>query len=140
MGSYWGAYTESQIHRELASGLSCPVGFKNGTTGNVGIAVDAVRASSHSHHFLSVTKSGQSAIVKTAGNADCHVILRGGRVLIMMLILLQDSSRNLTGTRYLRKLWLMLVMGTPTKNQKTNILCVTACAREFPPGIRVFLV
>ncbi len=79
----WGAIgartTESQIHRELASGLSCPVGFKNGTTGNVGIAVDAVRASSHSHHFLSVTKSGQSAIVKTAGNADCHVILRGGK-------------------------------------------------------------
>ena len=68
----WGAIgartTESQIHRELASGLSCPVGFKNGTTGNVGIAVDAVRASNHSHHFLSVTKSGQSAIVKTAGN------------------------------------------------------------------------
>ena len=79
----WGAIgartTESQIHRELASGLSCPVGFKNGTTGNVGIAVDAVRASSHSHHFLSVTKSGQSAIVKTAGNSDCHVILRGGK-------------------------------------------------------------
>ena len=79
----WGAIgartTESQIHRELASGLSCPVGFKNGTTGNVSIAVDAVRASSHSHHFLSVTKSGQSAIVKTAGNADCHVILRGGK-------------------------------------------------------------
>jgi len=79
----WGAIgartTESQIHRELASGLSCPVGFKNGTTGNVGIAVDAVRASSHSHHFLSVTKSGQSAIVKTAGNTDCHVILRGGK-------------------------------------------------------------
>ena len=79
----WGAIgartTESQIHRELASGLSCPVGFKNGTTGNVDIAVDAVRASSHSHHFLSVTKSGQSAIVKTAGNSDCHVILRGGK-------------------------------------------------------------
>ena len=79
----WGAIgartTESQIHRELASGLSCPVGFKNGTTGNVSIAVDAVRASSHSHHFLSVTKSGQSAIVKTTGNNDCHVILRGGK-------------------------------------------------------------
>lgn len=79
----WGAIgartTESQVHRELASGLSCPVGFKNGTDGNVKIAVDAIKAASHSHHFLSVTKGGHSAIVSTAGNEDCHVILRGGK-------------------------------------------------------------
>jgi 3-deoxy-7-phosphoheptulonate synthase len=77
----WGAIgartTESQVHRELASGLSVPVGFKNGTDGNVQIAIDAVQAASHPHHFLSVTKQGLSAIVATRGNADGHVILRG---------------------------------------------------------------
>jgi 3-deoxy-7-phosphoheptulonate synthase len=79
----WGAIgartTESQVHRELASGLSCPVGFKNGTDGNVRIAIDAIRAAQSPHHFLSVTKGGHSAIVSTAGNEDCHVILRGGK-------------------------------------------------------------
>ena len=78
----WGAIgartTESQVHRELASGLSCPVGFKNGTDGNVRIAVDAIKAAQAPHHFLSVTKAGHSAIVSTAGNEDCHLILRGG--------------------------------------------------------------
>jgi 3-deoxy-7-phosphoheptulonate synthase len=80
----WGAIgartTESQVHRELASGLSCPVGFKNGTDGNVRIAIDAIKAAQGSHHFLSVTKGGHSAIVSTNGNEDCHVILRGGQV------------------------------------------------------------
>ena len=80
----WGAIgartTESQVHRELASGLSCPVGFKNGTTGDVKIAADAVGAASHPHHFLSVTKDGGTAIVATRGNPDCHVILRGGKL------------------------------------------------------------
>lgn len=79
----WGAIgartTESQVHRELASGLSCPVGFKNGTDGNVKIAIDAINAASHEHVFLSVTKGGHSAIVVTGGNEDCHVILRGGK-------------------------------------------------------------
>jgi 3-deoxy-7-phosphoheptulonate synthase len=78
----WGAIgartTESQIHRELSSGMSCPIGFKNGTDGNVQIAVDAIRAAGHSHHFLSVTKQGLAAIVETNGNPDCHLILRGG--------------------------------------------------------------
>jgi len=78
----WGAIgartTESQVHRELASGLSCPVGFKNGTDGNIRIAVDAIKAAQQPHHFLSVTKAGHSAIVSTRGNEDCHVILRGG--------------------------------------------------------------
>ncbi|MCS0351423.1 3-deoxy-7-phosphoheptulonate synthase AroG [Vibrio ordalii] len=79
----WGAIgartTESQVHRELASGLSCPVGFKNGTDGNIKIASDAIRSASASHHFLSVTKYGHSAIIQTAGNPDCHIILRGGK-------------------------------------------------------------
>ena len=70
--------TESQIHRELASGLSCPVGFKNGTDGNVRIAADAVKSASHPHHFMAVTKGGRSAIAATSGNEDCHIILRGG--------------------------------------------------------------
>ncbi|MBR2692170.1 MAG: 3-deoxy-7-phosphoheptulonate synthase [Aquamicrobium sp.] len=78
----WGAIgartTESQIHRELASGLSCPVGFKNGTDGNVRIAADAVKSAAHPHHFMAVTKGGRSAIAATTGNEDCHVILRGG--------------------------------------------------------------
>jgi 3-deoxy-7-phosphoheptulonate synthase len=78
----WGAIgartTESQIHRQLASGLSCPIGFKNSTDGAVQVAVDAIKSSSHSHIFLSVTKQGHSAIFSTAGNPDCHVILRGG--------------------------------------------------------------
>ena len=80
----WGAIgartTESQVHRELASGLSAPIGFKNGTDGNLKIAIDAIQAASRPHHFLSVHKNGQVAIVSTTGNGDCHVILRGGKV------------------------------------------------------------
>ncbi len=79
----WGAIgartTESQVHRELASGLSCPVGFKNGTDGTIKVAIDAINAASAPHCFLSVTKWGHSAIVNTSGNSDCHIILRGGR-------------------------------------------------------------
>jgi 3-deoxy-7-phosphoheptulonate synthase len=79
----WGAIgartTESQVHRELASGLSCAVGFKNGTDGNVKIALDAVLSASQPHHFLAVTKTGRSAIATTVGNEDCHIILRGGK-------------------------------------------------------------
>ncbi|MBC5786013.1 3-deoxy-7-phosphoheptulonate synthase [Ramlibacter sp. USB13] len=79
----WGAIgartTESQVHRELASGLSAPIGFKNGTDGNIKIATDAIQAAARGHHFLSVHKNGQVAIVQTNGNRDCHVILRGGK-------------------------------------------------------------
>ncbi len=78
----WGAIgartTESQVHRELASGLSCPVGFKNSTDGSLRVAIDAIGSASHPHHFLSVTKAGRSAIFSTSGNRDCHIILRGG--------------------------------------------------------------
>ncbi|MDB5897622.1 MAG: 3-deoxy-D-arabinoheptulosonate-7-phosphate synthase [Ramlibacter sp.] len=79
----WGAIgartTESQVHRELASGISAPIGFKNGTDGNIKIATDAIQAAARPHHFLSVHKNGQVAIVQTNGNPDCHVILRGGK-------------------------------------------------------------
>ncbi|MBW2419869.1 MAG: 3-deoxy-7-phosphoheptulonate synthase [Deltaproteobacteria bacterium] len=78
----WGAIgartSESQVHRELSSGLSMPVGFKNGTDGTIQVAIDAIRSSAHPHHFLSVTKQGQAAIVETRGNRECHLILRGG--------------------------------------------------------------
>jgi 3-deoxy-7-phosphoheptulonate synthase len=79
----WGAIgartTESQVHRELASGLSCPVGFKNGTDGNVRVAIDAIKTAETPHHFLSFTKEGKAAIFSTNGNEDCHIILRGGK-------------------------------------------------------------
>jgi 3-deoxy-7-phosphoheptulonate synthase len=79
----WGAIgartTESQVHRQLVSGISCPVGFKNGTSGNVQIAIDAILSAAHSHSFLGLTKAGQSAILVTTGNPDTHIILRGGR-------------------------------------------------------------
>ncbi|MGB1189972.1 MAG: 3-deoxy-7-phosphoheptulonate synthase, partial [Pseudomonadales bacterium] len=92
----WGAIgartTESQTHRELASGLSCPVGFKNATDGDIQVAVDAIRSASQPHHFLSVTKQGRSAIFKTVGNEDCHIILRGGKRANYDMFSVQDAS------------------------------------------------
>ncbi|MEM8661458.1 MAG: 3-deoxy-7-phosphoheptulonate synthase [Pseudomonadota bacterium] len=96
----WGAIgartTESQTHRELASGLSCPVGFKNATDGDVQVAVDAIKSASQPHHFLSVTKQGHSAIFQTAGNEDCHVILRGGKQPNYDMFSVDDTSTMLT--------------------------------------------
>lgn len=95
----WGAIgartTESQGHRELASGSSCPIGFKNGTYGNVDIAINAIKAASKPHHFLSVTKEGHSAIFTTAGNEDCHVILRGGIRPNYDSVSVEDASNEL---------------------------------------------
>ncbi|MEM7362959.1 MAG: 3-deoxy-7-phosphoheptulonate synthase [Pseudomonadota bacterium] len=95
----WGAVgartTESQTHRELASGLSCPVGFKNATDGSIQIAIDAIGSASRPHHFLSVTKAGNSAIFKTAGNEDCHIILRGGSHPNYDMFSVQDASEML---------------------------------------------
>ena len=97
----WGAIgartTESQVHRELASGLSCPVGFKNGTDGNVKIAIDAVKAAASPHHFLSVTKAGHSAIVSTNGNEDCHIILRGGKTTNYDASSVDAAAREIAG-------------------------------------------
>jgi 3-deoxy-7-phosphoheptulonate synthase len=96
----WGAIgartTESQTHRELASGLSCPVGFKNATDGDIQVAIDAIRSASQPHHFLSVTKQGHSAIFQTAGNADCHIILRGGKHPNYDMFSVDDASTMLT--------------------------------------------
>ena len=95
----WGAIgartTESQVHRELSSGLSCPVGMKNGTNGNLDIAVDGIRAASRSHHFLSLTKAGNSAIYTTAGNRDCHIILRGGKTPNYDAVSVNEASEKL---------------------------------------------
>ncbi|MEM8491458.1 MAG: 3-deoxy-7-phosphoheptulonate synthase [Pseudomonadota bacterium] len=96
----WGAIgartTESQTHRELASGLSCPVGFKNATDGDIQVAIDAIRSASQSHNFLSVTKQGRSAIFQTSGNRDCHVILRGGKHPNYDMFSVDDASAMLT--------------------------------------------
>ncbi|MDG0999154.1 MAG: 3-deoxy-7-phosphoheptulonate synthase, partial [Pseudomonadales bacterium] len=92
----WGAIgartTESQTHRELSSGLSCPVGFKNATDGDIQVAIDAINSASQPHHFLSVTKGGRSAIFKTAGNKDCHIILRGGKHPNYDMFSVEDAS------------------------------------------------
>ena len=97
----WGAIgartTESQTHRELASGLSCPVGFKNATDGDIQVAIDAIKSASQPHHFLSVTKQGRSAIFQTAGNEDCHIILRGGKHPNYDMFSVDDASAMLTG-------------------------------------------
>jgi len=99
----WGAIgartTESQVHRELASGLSAPVGFKNGTDGNLRIALDAIQAAGRPHHFMSVHKNGQVAIVETSGNKDCHVILRGGKAPNYDAASVQAACRELEAAR-----------------------------------------
>ena len=98
----WGAIgartTESQVHRELASGLSCPVGFKNGTDGSVRVAIDAIKTAASPHHFLSVTKEGQSAIISTTGNEDCHVILRGGKAPNYDASSVNDACENIASS------------------------------------------
>lgn len=98
----WGAIgartTESQTHRELASGLSCPVGFKNATDGDIQVAIDAINSASQPHHFLSVTKQGHSAIFQTTGNEDCHIILRGGKHPNYDMFSVDDASAMLTRT------------------------------------------
>jgi 3-deoxy-7-phosphoheptulonate synthase len=99
----WGAIgartTESQVHRELASGISAPIGFKNGTDGNIKIATDAIQAAARPHHFLSVHKNGQVAIVQTRGNRDCHVILRGGKAPNYDAASVEKACRELEAAR-----------------------------------------
>jgi 3-deoxy-7-phosphoheptulonate synthase len=121
----WGAIgartTESQIHRELASGLSCPVGFKNGTDGNIKIAVDAIRAAQTPHHFLSVTKGGHSAIVSTTGNEDCHIILRGGKTPNYDAASVDAAARTLGETGIPGRLMVDFSHGNSSKNPQKQI-------------------
>ena len=121
----WGAIgartTESQVHRELASGLSCPVGFKNGTDGNIKIAADAIKAASQPHHFLSVTKGGHSAIVSTSGNEDCHIILRGGKAPNYDAASVEEACRQLAANGLAGRLMIDASHANSSKNPQNQV-------------------
>jgi 3-deoxy-7-phosphoheptulonate synthase len=134
----WGAIgartTESQVHRELASGLSCPVGFKNGTDGNVRIAIDAIKAAQAPHHFLSVTKAGHSAIVSTSGNEDCHVILRGGKEPNYDANSVEAACRDLAAAGIPAKVMIDCSHGNSRKQFKRQLEVVEAVAEQLAGG------
>ena len=134
----WGAIgartTESQIHRELASGLSSPVGFKNGTDGNVKIAVDAIRAAQAPHHFLSVTKGGHSAIVSTAGNEDCHIILRGGKAPNYDAASVDAAAKALAEAGLAQRLMIDFSHANSSKNPQKQIEVGQDVARQLAAG------
>jgi len=134
----WGAIgartTESQIHRELASGLSCPVGFKNGTDGNIKIAVDAIRAAQSPHHFLSVTKAGHSAIVSTAGNEDCHIILRGGKQPNYDSASVDAAARGLAEAGLAQRLMIDFSHANSSKNPQKQVDVGHDVARQISGG------
>ena len=134
----WGAIgartTESQIHRELASGLSCPVGFKNGTDGNIKIAVDAIRAAQAPHHFLSVTKAGHSAIVSTAGNEDCHIILRGGKAPNFDAASVDAAGRGLAEAGLAQRLMIDFSHSNSSKNPQKQMDVGADVGRQLSHG------
>jgi 3-deoxy-7-phosphoheptulonate synthase len=134
----WGAIgartTESQIHRELSSGLSCPVGFKNGTDGNVRIAVDAIKAAQHPHHFLSVTKEGRSAIVSTSGNEDCHVILRGGKVPNYDAVSVDTACKEIGAAGLAAKVMIDASHGNSSKVARNQLNVVGDIANQLAAG------
>ena len=134
----WGAIgartTESQIHRELASGLSCPVGFKNGTSGDIKVALDAVRAAQNPHHFLSVTKSGRSAIVATSGNNDCHIILRGGKEPNYDTSSVKLVSDKLSSNKLPSKVIVDASHGNSNKQPKNQINVVSELSERISTG------
>lgn len=134
----WGAIgartTESQIHRELASGLSCPVGFKNGTDGNIRIAVDAIKAAASPHHFLSVTKEGLSAIVSTTGNEDCHVILRGGKTPNYDAASVQEACNELAASGLTAKVMIDCSHANSLKQYKLQMDVAKSVAEQLRSG------
>ena len=134
----WGAIgartTESQIHRELASGLSCPVGFKNGTDGNVKIAVDAIKAASQPHHFLSVTKGGHSAIVSTSGNEDCHVILRGGKTPNYDAASVEQACKDISANGLASRLMIDTSHANSSKKPENQIPVCADIAKQVAGG------
>ena len=134
----WGAIgartTESQVHRELASGLSCPVGFKNGTDGNVRIAIDAIRAAQSPHHFLSVTKAGHSAIVSTSGNEDCHVILRGGKEPNYDATHVDAAAREIAAAALAARLMIDFSHANSVKDFKRQIAVANDVAAQIAAG------
>jgi 3-deoxy-7-phosphoheptulonate synthase len=134
----WGAIgartTESQVHRELASGLSCPVGFKNGTDGNVRIAVDALKAARAPHHFLSVTKAGHSAIVSTNGNEDCHIILRGGKHPNYDASSVEAAAKELAGAGLEQRLMIDCSHSNSQKMYQRQVDVARELARQVATG------
>ena len=134
----WGAIgartTESQVHRELASGLSCPVGFKNGTDGNIKIAVDAIKAASQPHHFLSVTKGGHSAIVSTGGNEDCHIILRGGKAPNYDAASVDAACRDIAAAGLASRLMIDASHANSSKNPENQVPVCADIAAQVAGG------
>jgi 3-deoxy-7-phosphoheptulonate synthase len=126
--------TESQIHRELASGLSCPVGFKNGTDGNVRIAADAVKSASHPHHFMAVTKGGRSAIAATSGNEDCHIILRGGSKPNYDSSSVNAAASELARTGVATRMMIDASHANSSKKPENQPLVVADIARQISDG------
>jgi 3-deoxy-7-phosphoheptulonate synthase len=136
----WGAIgartTESQSHRQLASGLSCPVGFKNGTDGNIRIAVDAIKAANSRHHFISVTKSGHVAVFKTAGNEDCHVILRGGKAPNYDAASVDAACRELAGAGLAQHVMVDLSHANSAKQYRKQLEVGADVAAQLAAGER----
>ena len=136
----WGAIgartTESQVHRELASGLSAPVGFMNGTDGNVKIAVDALLAARQKHHFLSVHKSGQVAIVETRGNDDCHIILRGGKTPNYEAAAVQAACAELSRAKLPERLMVDCSHANAAKDFRRQSAVAADIARQLAGGER----
>ncbi|NDH06800.1 3-deoxy-7-phosphoheptulonate synthase, partial [bacterium] len=136
----WGAIgartTESQVHRELASGLSAPIGFKNGTDGNLKIAIDALLASAQPHHFLSVHKNGQVAIVETGGNEDCHVILRGGKTPNYDAESVNAASSALKAAGLMERLMIDLSHSNSSKQYKKQIEVAVDVGAQIARGDR----
>ncbi len=132
----WGAIgartTESQVHRELASGLSCPVGFKNGTDGTIKVAIDAINAAGAPHCFLSVTKWGHSAIVNTSGNGDCHIILRGGKEPNYSAKHVAEVKEGLNKAGLPAQVMIDSAMLTRPNNSKSRWMCVLTFASRLP--------
>jgi 3-deoxy-7-phosphoheptulonate synthase len=126
--------TESQIHRELASGLSCPVGFKNGTDGNVRIAADAVKSASHPHHFMAVTKGGRSAIAATSGNEDCHIILRGGSRPNYDSASVASAAAELARAGVIQRMMVDASHANSSKNPENQPLVIADIARQLSDG------
>ncbi|RPA60199.1 3-deoxy-7-phosphoheptulonate synthase [Shewanella frigidimarina] len=134
----WGAIgartTESQVHRELSSGLSCPVGFKNGTDGTIKVAIDAIGAASAPHHFLSVTKFGHSAIVSTKGNPDCHIILRGGRAPNYSAEHVSDIAKQLAKSGLTGNIMIDFSHANSSKDYKKQMLVADDVAGQISQG------
>ena len=134
----WGAIgartTESQVHRELASGLSCPVGFKNGTDGTIQIAVDAIRAAASPHHFLSLRKEGSSAIFTTRGNQDCHVILRGGKAPNYDRQSIDEAATQLEKAGLLKRIMVDFSHANSSKQYKNQLLVGNDIAYQVSDG------